>query len=62
MTSEKYKIGDSVTAKTTNLDGDTIFINGKISSLNGDVVFITKKFPRIEHFQVKIEDIIIRGE
>ena len=51
-------IGDRVTAKTVNPDGDTIFVSGEISSINGDVVFITKRFPKIEHFSVKKDDII----
>ena len=58
MKLNNFKIGDVVTAKTVNYDGDTIFVNGEIASINGDVVFITKRFPKIEHFSVKKDNII----
>ena len=56
------KIGDTVTASTTNSDGDTIFVSGEISSVNGDNVFLMKRFPKIEHHSVKVVNIIKKGE
>ena len=58
MKLNNFNIGDLVTAKTLNLDGDTIHVSGKIASINGDVIFITKRFPKIEHFSVKADEII----
>mgnify|MGYP003675105067 CR=1 FL=1 len=57
MPLKEYKVGDAVTAQTTNDDGDTIFINGEIRSINGDNVFIIRQFPKIEHFSIKLNNI-----
>ena len=51
-----FKIGDYVTAKTINDDGDTIFVSGEISS------FLTMKFPKREHHSVKIKNIMLRNK
>tara|TARA_R100001082_G_scaffold44518_1_gene23690 strand:+ start:2222 stop:2410 length:189 start_codon:yes stop_codon:yes gene_type:complete len=55
-----YKIGDRVTAKTVNSDGDTVFISGNIRAITDKQVFIENRFPKIEHFSVKVEDIIVK--
>ena len=57
-----YKIGDRVTASSINEDGDTIYISGTIRSISDGRVFIEKRFPKLEHFSVKHEDIILRNE
>tara|TARA_R110000824_G_scaffold218869_5_gene405608 strand:- start:8870 stop:9061 length:192 start_codon:yes stop_codon:yes gene_type:complete len=57
-----FKIGDYVTAKTINDDGDTIFVSGEISSIGGDVAFLTMKFPKREHHSVKIKNIMLRNK
>ena len=57
-----FKLGDIVTEKTINRDGDATYVSGEISSISGDNIFITKKFPRTEHFSVKREDIVNKGE
>ncbi len=57
MLSKEYKVGDTVTAQTTNDDGDTIFISGEIRSINENTVFVTRRFPKIEHFSVKLNNI-----
>ena len=59
---KSFNLGDTVTAKTVNIDGDTIYISGKISSVNGDNIFITRKWPEIEHFSVKKQEIVTKGE
>jgi hypothetical protein len=56
---KNIKIGQSVTAKSKNIDGDTVFVSGEISSINEDIVFISRRFPKVEHFSVKIKDLII---
>lgn len=55
-----YKIGDRVTARTVNSDGDTVFISGNIRAITDKQVFIENRFPKIEHFSVKVEDIIVK--
>ena len=55
MISKEYKVGDIVTAQTTNDDGDTIFISGEIRSINENTVFVTRRFPKIEHLFDKKE-------
>ena len=59
---KSFNLGDTVTAKTVNIDGDTIYISGKISSVSGDNIFITRKWPKIEHFSVKKQEIVTKGE
>lgn len=54
-----YKIGEHITAKTTNSDGDTIFVSGNIMSITESRIFITKKFPKTEHYSVKFEDVVM---
>ena len=47
MQSKKtYKIGDIVTAKTINKDGESVYVSGEISSINDKLVFLLKKFPK----------------
>ncbi len=58
---KEYKVGDTVTAQTTNDDGDTIFISGEIRSINENIVFVTRRFPKIEHFSVKLNNIKKKG-
>ena len=58
MKLSNYKIGEQVTARTSNPDGDTVFVSGKIESINGNKIFIVKKFPKIEHFSVNADEII----
>ena len=57
-----YKIGDIVTAKTINKDGESVYVSGEISSINDKLVFLLKKFPKREYFSVKEEDIILRNK
>jgi len=57
-----YKIGDIVTAKTINKDGESVYVSGEVSSINDKLVFLLKKFPKREYFSVKEEDIILRNK
>ena len=57
-----YKIGEHITAKTTNPDGDTIFVSGNIMSITESRIFITKKFPKTEHYSVKFEDVVVSNQ
>jgi len=59
---KNFNIGDMVTAKTVNIDGDTTYVSGEISSINGDNIFITKKWPKREHFSIKKQEIVTKGE
>jgi hypothetical protein len=63
MQSKKaYKIGDIVTAKTINKDGESVYVSGEVSSINDKLVFLLKKFPKREYFSVKEEDIVLRNK
>jgi|TARA_R100000234_G_scaffold16807_1_gene9122 hypothetical protein len=57
-----FKIGDTVTATTIGEDGKSIFVSGEIASLTDKYAFLLKKFPKVQHFSVKIEDIVIRNK
>jgi hypothetical protein len=57
-----YKIGDIVTAKTINKDGESVYVSGEVSSINDKLVFLLKKFPKREYFSVKEEDIVLRNK
>jgi hypothetical protein len=57
-----FKIGDTVTATTIGEDGKSIFVSGEITSLTDKYAFLLKKFPKRQHFSVKVEDIVIRNK
>ena len=57
-----FKIGDIVTAKTIGEDGESIFVSGEITSLTDKYAFLLKKFPKRQHFSVKVEDIVLRNK
>jgi len=57
------KIGQTVTAKQTDSDGEIKYITGKVVIITeNDLVYMEKKWPRREQYCVKASDIIIKGE
>ena len=63
MTSKNnYKIGDTVTAKTIVENGESKLVSVEITSITDKYIFLLRKFPKREHFSVKIADIVIRNK
>ena len=54
----KYKIGDEVTAKTKDEEGNVVFVSGSVTSVTKDRIFLIRKFPVLKHYSIKPEDII----